>query len=170
MECDRYVSPSDREVVGNYKLHPEARLELEKQITLGGASPVTPSRLKAKTRILRASDVLLSLAGRSTSGKLLLPPPATYIPVHNRSAEETKGTCIQYLDTAEQSASLENFQEVLRLFPPFRDDDGTTFGAIDVKCPDCDAVFSSSTELNNHYLTRYCPGAAVAVYVMTRDR
>lgn len=27
-----------------------------------------------------------------------------------------------------------------------------------------------STELNYHYLTRFCPGAAVAVYVMTRDR
>ncbi|PLB49391.1 hypothetical protein P170DRAFT_509943 [Aspergillus steynii IBT 23096] len=140
MECDRYVSPSDREAVGSYNLHPEARLELEKQITLGGASHPTPSRLKAKTRILRASDVLLSLAGRSTS------------------------------DPSERAGGLENFQEVLRLFPPFRDDDGATFGAIDVKCPDCDAVFSSSTELNNHYLTRFCPGAAVAVYVMTRDR
>ena len=26
------------------------------------------------------------------------------------------------------------------------------------------------TELEQHYLTRYCPGSAVAVYVMTRDR
>lgn len=25
-------------------------------------------------------------------------------------------------------------------------------------------------ELEGHYLTRYCPGSAVAVYVMTRDR
>ncbi|KAL4995851.1 hypothetical protein BDV10DRAFT_202764 [Aspergillus recurvatus] len=66
--------------------------------------------------------------------------------------------------------AVENFQEVLRLFPPFRDDDGTTLGAMEVKCPDCDAVFSSETELNQHYLTRYCTGSAVAVYVMTRDR
>lgn len=108
--------------------------------------------------------------------------------MHKRSAEETNITRLQYPDSAERSAGLENFQEVLRLFPPFRDDDGATFGAIDINCPDCDAVFSSSyglpfcalrenhiltkcsTELNHHYLTRFCPGAAVAVYVMTRDR
>lgn len=86
-------------------------------------------------------------------------------------------------------AGIENYQEALRLFPPFRDDDGYTFGAVEVPCPDCDAVFSSAyvsscartawkgcnvnecrTELEQHYLTRYCPGSAVAVYVMTRDR
>ena len=41
-------------------------------------------------------------------------------------------------------AGIENFQEALRLFPPFRDDDGYTFGAVEVPCPDCDAVFSSA--------------------------
>lgn len=41
-------------------------------------------------------------------------------------------------------AGIENYQEALRLFPPFRDDDGYTFGAVEVPCPDCDAVFSSA--------------------------
>lgn len=26
------------------------------------------------------------------------------------------------------------------------------------------------SELKHHYLTKYCPGTAIAVYVMTRDR
>ncbi|KAL4738553.1 hypothetical protein BDV11DRAFT_205836 [Aspergillus similis] len=73
-------------------------------------------------------------------------------------------------DIQELSPAVENFQEVLRLFPPFCDDDGTSVGAMDVKCPDCDAVFSSESELKQHYLTRYCTGSAVAVYVMMRDR
>ncbi|KAI9375845.1 hypothetical protein BJX61DRAFT_548625 [Aspergillus egyptiacus] len=109
---------------------------LENEIMLN-----TSNRLEGKTRLLRASDILLSLAGRSTTN-----------------------------DTGEPSPAVENFQEALRLFPPFRDDDGATLGVLEVRCPDCDAVFSSSAELDQHYLTRYCPGAAVAVYVMMRDR
>ncbi|KAL4911688.1 hypothetical protein BDW62DRAFT_207200 [Aspergillus aurantiobrunneus] len=118
--------------------HPQndAKREIEKDLILN-----TPSRLEGKTRILRGSDVLLSLAGRAITD-----------------------------DHHESSPAVENFQEALRLFPPFRDDDGTTFGALDVKCPDCDAIFSSSSELEQHYLTRYCSGTAVAVYMMTRDR
>ncbi|KAL2871372.1 tetratricopeptide repeat protein [Aspergillus lucknowensis] len=114
----------------------DAKGDLEKDIILN-----TSNRLEGKTRILRASDVLLSIAGRSITNETREPTPA-----------------------------VENFQEVLRLFPPFRDDDGAILGALDVKCPDCDAVFSSSNELNQHYLTRYCAGTAVAVYVMMRDR
>lgn len=45
-------------------------------------------------------------------------------------------------------AGIENYQEALRLFPPFRDDDGYTFGAVEVPCPDCDAVFSSAYVLH----------------------
>lgn len=44
----------------------------------------------------------------------------------------------------DDTPGIENFQEALRNFPPFRDDDGYTFGAVEVKCPDCDAVFSST--------------------------
>lgn len=96
-------------------------------------------------------------------------------------------------DAREASAGVENFQEALRMFPPFRDDDGAALGAVDSKCPDCDAVYSSSydtpiecmdgrlsvgidgnstyrNELKQHYLSKYCPGAAVSVYVMMRDR
>lgn len=47
------------------------------------------------------------------------------------------------LDAQDPSFGIENFQEALRLFPPFRDDDGATLGAVEVKCPDCDAVYSS---------------------------
>ena len=47
------------------------------------------------------------------------------------------------LDTQEPSAAVENFQEVLRLYPPFRDDDGAILAAVDLRCPDCDAVLSS---------------------------
>lgn len=94
------------------------------------------------------------------------------------------------IDPREPSPAVENFAEALRLFPPFRDDDAATLGVPEVKCPDCDAVFSSAyvncrrpsfgvlgviltryrTELNQHYLSRYCSGSAIAVYVMTRDR
>ncbi|KAB8237700.1 tetratricopeptide repeat protein [Aspergillus alliaceus] len=137
MEYDRYLSPTIERDVDD-KLQSETRRELEKHIVLSDASHTT--RLGTKTRILRASDVLLSLAGRSTS------------------------------DTQEPSVGVESYQEALRLFPPFRDDDGATLGTIDHRCPDCDAVFSSPNELKQHYLTKYCPGAAIAVYVMTRDR
>ncbi|KAL2841451.1 hypothetical protein BJY01DRAFT_249557 [Aspergillus pseudoustus] len=113
-----------------------AKGELEKELILN-----TSGRLEGKTRILRASDVLLSIAGRSITS-----------------------------ETRDSSPAVENFQEALRLFPPFRDDDAATLGALEVKCPDCDAVFSSTSELQQHYLTRYCAGTAVAVYVMTRDR
>ncbi|KAL3456060.1 hypothetical protein BJX64DRAFT_294426 [Aspergillus heterothallicus] len=114
----------------------DARGELEKDLILN-----TSDRFEGKTRILRASDVLLSIAGRSITS-----------------------------EARDSSPAVENFQEALRLFPPFRDDDAATLGALEVKCPDCDAVFSSTNELNQHYLTRYCAGTAVAVYVMTRDR
>ncbi|KAL4976466.1 hypothetical protein BDW66DRAFT_166440 [Aspergillus desertorum] len=74
------------------------------------------------------------------------------------------------LEIQEPSPAVDSFQEALRLFPPFRDEDGTLLGAMEVKCPDCNAVFSSRSELKQHYLTRYCTGSAIAVYVMTRDR
>ncbi|KAL2786812.1 hypothetical protein BJX66DRAFT_312104 [Aspergillus keveii] len=114
----------------------DAKGELEKDLILS-----TSNRLEGKTRILRASDVLLSIAGRSITNEARDTPSA-----------------------------VENFQEALRLFPPFRDDDGATLGAQEAKCPDCDAVFSSENELKQHYLTRYCAGTAIAIYVMTRDR
>ncbi|KAL4803284.1 hypothetical protein BDV18DRAFT_145557 [Aspergillus unguis] len=122
--------------------HREASRGLSKEILLN-----TSTRLEGKTRVLRASDVLLSIAG-------------------NGSADGRATTS----DPLEISPAVENFQEALRLFPPFRDDDATTLGALGIKCPDCEAVFSSSAELKQHYLTKYCSGAAVAVYVMTRDR
>ncbi|KAL4954001.1 hypothetical protein BDW69DRAFT_164016 [Aspergillus filifer] len=119
-----------------HHIETKANQEFEKELILS-----TPSRLEGKTRILRASDVLLSLAGRSSTSESLEPSPA-----------------------------VENFQEALRLFPPFRDDEGPTLGAVEAKCPDCEAVFTSEAELKQHYLTRYCSGSAIAVYVMTRDR
>ncbi|KAE8151245.1 hypothetical protein BDV25DRAFT_128931 [Aspergillus avenaceus] len=137
MEYDRYLAPTaERDADEN--LQSDTRREFEKHIILSDPSHTT--RLGSKTRILRASDVVLSLAGRSTS------------------------------DTEESSAGVENFQEALRLFPPNRDDDRASVGVVDIPCPDCDAVFSSPNELKQHYLTKYCPGTAVAVYVMTRDR
>ncbi|KAE8142195.1 hypothetical protein BDV38DRAFT_236105 [Aspergillus pseudotamarii] len=68
MQYDRYESPTVDRVVDD-KLPSDTRRELEKHIVLSDASQTT--RLGSKTRILRASDVLLSLAGRSTSGMLL---------------------------------------------------------------------------------------------------
>lgn len=47
-------------------------------------------------------------------------------------------------DTLDEGPGIENFQEALRLFPPFRDDDGFMLGAVEAKCPDCEAVFSSA--------------------------
>jgi len=51
-------------------------------------------------------------------------------------------------DILDESPGIENFQEALRIFPPFRDDDGYMLGAVEAKCPDCEAVFSSSYVLN----------------------
>ncbi|KAL4872109.1 hypothetical protein BDV12DRAFT_6703 [Aspergillus spectabilis] len=135
MEYCHYGAKVSGNRESNHLQH-NAQRELEKDIVLN-----TSSRLEGKTRILRASDVLLSLAGRSITS-----------------------------DPREPSPAVESFQEALRLFPPFRDDDGATLGALEVKCPDCEAVFSSASELKQHYLTRYCAGSAIAIYVMTRDR
>ncbi|EAU32455.1 conserved hypothetical protein [Aspergillus terreus NIH2624] len=147
MEYGHYTSPSSERHVGDQsQLQSEARREFEKEILLGDSPSGTSNRLGTKTRVLRASDVLLSLAGRPT-------------PAMGGSP-----------DSKESSAGVENFQEALRLFPPFRDDDGATLGSVDVRCPDCDAVYSSSSELKQHYLSKYCAGAAIAVYVMMRDR
>lgn len=54
------------------------------------------------------------------------------------------GAVIELTAGEDTDAGIENYQEALRLFPPFRDDDGYTFGAVEVPCPDCDAVFSSA--------------------------
>ncbi|RAL02693.1 tetratricopeptide repeat protein [Aspergillus ibericus CBS 121593] len=121
-------------------LRSEAKRQFENEIILRTPLRGAPTRFEAKGRILRASDVLLSLVGRSTS------------------------------DTDDAYPGVSSPQEALRLFPPLRNDDGLLFSAVGVDCPDCDAVFSSLDELKQHYLTKYCPGTAIAVYVMTRDR
>lgn len=51
---------------------------------------------------------------------------------------------VDSVDPLEMSPAVESYQEALRLFPPFRDDDATTFGALGVKCPDCEAVFTTT--------------------------
>jgi hypothetical protein len=51
---------------------------------------------------------------------------------------------IWLVETDDAYPGIASPQEALRYFPPFRDDDGTIFGAVDINCPDCDAVFSSS--------------------------
>ncbi|GKZ48471.1 hypothetical protein AbraIFM66951_000533 [Aspergillus brasiliensis] len=121
-------------------LQTEAKRQFDTDIILRNSIQGAPNRLEAKGRVLRASDVLLSLVGRSTS------------------------------EADDAYRGVESPQDALRVFPPFRDDDGVIFGAVDINCPDCDAVFSSLSELKQHYLTKYCPGTAIAVYVMTRDR
>ena len=46
-------------------------------------------------------------------------------------------------ETDDAYPGVADTKEALRCFPPFRDDDGTIFGAVDINCPDCNAVFSS---------------------------
>ncbi|PWY80918.1 tetratricopeptide repeat domain protein [Aspergillus sclerotioniger CBS 115572] len=121
-------------------LRTEAKRQVENDIVLRYPIRGAPNRFEAKGRILRASDVLLSLVGRSTS------------------------------EQDDASPGVTSYEEALRLFPPVRGEDGLPLNAVDVNCPDCDAVFSSLNELKQHYLTNYCPGTAIAVYVMTRDR
>ncbi|PYH48158.1 uncharacterized protein BP01DRAFT_413884 [Aspergillus saccharolyticus JOP 1030-1] len=151
VEYAPYTTSTVHSVIDQQLSPTDAKQQYENEIILSNSTHGAPSRLfQTKTRILRASDVLLSLAGRSTSVTNLTMNPAGA--------------------TEDVPSGVENFQEVLRLFPPFRDDDGPTFGAVDIKCPDCDATFSSPDELQQHYLTKYCPGTTVAVYVMTRDR
>ncbi|KAI2890517.1 hypothetical protein CBS76997_6616 [Aspergillus niger] len=135
------ANPSVQRDFGDIQgLQTEAKRQFDTDIILRNSIQGAPNRFEAKGRVLRASDVLLSLVGRSTS------------------------------ETDDAYPGIASPQEALRYFPPFRDDDGTIFGAVDINCPDCDAVFSSSSELKHHYLTKYCPGTAIAVYVMTRDR
>lgn len=101
-----------------------------KELTLSSVSepfPSTLNRLHGRARIVRASEVLLSLAGRAmTAG-----PPAA------------------------GDSGLESVHDALRAFPPLSADDGvsgtgTGTGSrsgtvtVDVRCPDCAAVFSSS--------------------------
>ncbi|OKL63184.1 hypothetical protein UA08_01379 [Talaromyces atroroseus] len=68
------------------------------------------------------------------------------------------------------SADIRSFQDVLRKFPPRPNKDGYTTELRDVLCADCDAIFSSRAELENHRFTKFCPGAAILVHVMTRDK
>lgn len=56
----------------------------------------------------------------------------------------TRTNYLRKLDVSEESPDIESLQDALKIFSPFRDDDGVTLGAIDFECPDCDAVFSSS--------------------------
>ncbi|GKZ25075.1 hypothetical protein AbraIFM66950_007271 [Aspergillus brasiliensis] len=94
-------------------LQTEAKRQFDTDIILRNSIQGAPNRLEAKGRVLRASDVLLSLVGRSTS------------------------------EADDAYRGVESPQDALRVFPPFRDDDGVIFGAVDINCPDCDAVFSS---------------------------
>ncbi|GAT29629.1 tetratricopeptide repeat domain protein [Aspergillus luchuensis] len=99
---------------GNIRgLQTEAKRQFDTDIILRNSLQGAPNRFEAKGRVLRASDVLLSLVGRSTS------------------------------ETDDAYPGVASTQEALRCFPPFRDDDGTIFGAVDINCPDCNAVFSS---------------------------
>jgi hypothetical protein len=94
-------------------LQAEAKRNFENQIVLSPSSHNASVALGARTRVLRASDVLLSLAGKTEN------------------------------EIVEDSPGVESFAETVRLFPPLRNDDGGPNGAADSKCPDCDAVFSS---------------------------
>ncbi|GLB20040.1 hypothetical protein AtubIFM61612_009967 [Aspergillus tubingensis] len=53
-------------------LQTEAKRQFDTDIILRNSLQGAPNRFEAKGRVLRASDVLLSLVGRSTSG--MLPP------------------------------------------------------------------------------------------------
>ncbi|KAI9934024.1 hypothetical protein MW887_005097 [Aspergillus wentii] len=110
---DRQVTMECPRAIEGDAVQTDVQREFERELTLSDSSHTNSNRVEGRTRILRASDVLLSLAGKSTA------------------------------DTSETFAGIENFKETLRIFPPFRDNDGARLGAVDVKCPDCDAIFSS---------------------------
>ncbi|EED19268.1 tetratricopeptide repeat protein [Talaromyces stipitatus ATCC 10500] len=67
------------------------------------------------------------------------------------------------------SADIRHFQDVLRKFPPRPNKDAYTIELKNVSCTDCDAIFSTRAELENHRFTKFCPGAAIVVHVMMRD-
>ncbi|GFG09223.1 TPR-like protein [Aspergillus lentulus] len=115
MDYDHYTSPMvERDGIDSRSpLQAEAKRNFENQIVLSRSSHNASVALGARTRVLRASDVLLSLAGKTEN------------------------------ETVEDSPGVESFAETVRLFPPLRNDDGGPNGAADSKCPDCDAVFSS---------------------------
>ncbi|KAL1970255.1 hypothetical protein VTN77DRAFT_5415 [Rasamsonia byssochlamydoides] len=68
------------------------------------------------------------------------------------------------------ASDIRTFQDALRKFPSRTDKDGNATEVKDVFCRNCEAVFSSTAELSQHHLTKFCPGAAIVVYVMIRDR
>lgn len=99
-----------------------------------------------------------------------------------------RGALIVKSDYEQASADIRHFQDVLRKFPPRPNKDVYTIDLKDISCVDCDAIFSSrwifaqytsisgpnlirnSAELDNHRFSKFCPGAAIVVHVMMRDK
>jgi hypothetical protein len=118
-------------------LQAEAKRNFENQIVLSPSSHNASVALGARTRVLRASDVLLSLAGKTENGS------SKSAPVNYQSLDKSNILRRESVEIVEDSPGVESFAETVRLFPPLRNDDGGPNGAADSKCPDCDAVFSS---------------------------
>ena len=111
----------------------------EKELTFSSVSdattPTTLNHLHGRRRIVRASEVLLSLAGREINSG---PPAAGGPPAAAAAAAAT---------AVAENPGLESVHDVLRAFPPLTGEEGVSgsgSGKGDVQCPDCGAVFSSS--------------------------
>ena len=129
-----------------------------KELTFSSVSDVTPTTLNhlhGRPRIVRASEVLLSLAGREINTGP--PPPA--------GAAGAAGTTAGTTAVAE-NPGLESVHDVLRAFPPLSKEEGVSgsgsgSGKGDVQCPDCGAVFSSSyvsfLSRSCHVMSCFCP-------------
>ncbi|KAJ9397750.1 hypothetical protein DTO282F9_5270 [Paecilomyces variotii] len=123
--------------------HRQSHIERQQRLHAGIAENGLGSSIRArKSRhgVLRAPEVLLSLAGKTL-----------------KSSDETP-------------SAVDSFQDALRFFPPYTEKSDGGNQMRECFCPDCDAIYSSSVELKHHHLTKYCPGSAIVVYVMTRDR
>jgi hypothetical protein len=139
MDYGHYTSPMvERDGIDSRSpLQAEAKRNFENQIVLSPSSHNASVALGARTRVLRASDVLLSLAGKTENGS------SKSAPVYDQSLDKSNILRRESVEIVEDSPGVESFAETVRLFPPLRNDDGGPNGAADSKCPDCDAVFSS---------------------------
>ncbi|GAD91563.1 conserved hypothetical protein [Paecilomyces variotii No. 5] len=100
-----------------FESHRQSHIERQQQLHAGVAGNGLGSSIRARKRrhgVLRAPEVLLSLAGKTL-----------------KSSDETP-------------SAVDSFQDALRCFPPYTEKGDGGHQMTECFCPDCDAIFSSS--------------------------
>jgi hypothetical protein len=67
--------------------------------------------------------------------------------------------------------ALRKLEELLQRYPPYGDELSEQPATHpEWICQDCDGIFPSSLERNEHYLSRYCSGSAAVVHLLIIDK